>query len=74
MYAHLIIHLCMEIYSKIYIIIKWGGGGNSRMRKENNKIVEEGIKNWKKTLKKWGGGNSTMRKENNKIVKEGIKN
>ena len=37
-----------------------GEGENSRMRRENNKIVEkEGIK--------------TLRRENNKIVEEGIK-
>ena len=36
-----------------------GEGGNSRMRRENNKIVEEGIKEEK-----------TLRKENNKIVEE----
>ena len=36
-----------------------GEGGNARMRRENNKIVEEGIKEEK-----------TMRKENNKIVEE----
>ena len=37
-----------------------GKGGNSRIRKENNKILEEGIK--------------TLRRENNKSVEEeGIK-
>ena len=37
-----------------------GKGGNSRMRRENNKIVEEGIK-------------KIEERENNKIVEEGIK-
>ena len=34
-----------------------GEGGNSRMRRENNKIMEEGIK--------------TLRRENDKIMEEG---
>ena len=36
-----------------------GEGWNSRMRRENNKIVEEGMRK--------------LRRENNKIVDEGIK-
>ena len=43
-------------WGKINIVER---GGNSRMGKENNKILEEGMK--------------TLRRENNKIVEEGIK-
>ena len=46
------------------------------MRRENKKIVEEGIKtlrreNKKKIVKE---GIKTLRRENNKIVEEGINN
>ena len=43
------------------------------LRRENIKIVVEGIKKIEGKYYNCGGGNSRMRSENNKIVEAGIK-